>query len=632
MKKQLLLTLSALMLCIASYASITGPVSGCTGTTIHYYDSTLGASGTWTSSNPAVATINPTTGATTALTSGTTTISYVTALATDVLTLTVNASPAAISASATTVCVGSTITVTDATMGGAWASSSSWIATVDGSGHVGGVYPGVAEIRYVASSGCYASINITVDGIPTDGIIMPSTVCVGSTVMAIDSTLGGTWSSSSPAASIATTSGSSAVILGVSVGTVAISYTAATSCGSSTAVATLSVINTTDAGTISGASSVQAGNYTYLSETVTGGTWSVSPSSVATINASGMVTGVAVGSAIVTYTTTGCGGTASATFPISVTPFDGIAGDISFGSATTYSAVKVWLITLTGTTLAAVDSTTVYCSGTSVHYAFGPQPTNSYRIKAALPDSTGFAGWTGFIPTYHTSSFYWNTADVLSHTSGTGDLGVNINMMTGTVTSGPGFIAGDVTTGANKGTSTGMPVQNLMMYCVDNATGALYAAVRTNSAGHYSFSNLPVGVYKIFPDSLNYATTTYDNINITSGGASYSAASFIQHTLSKTITPIPVGVGNVTTAEATVVAAPNPTTGKVSIKWQLPADQHATVVVADITGRVVMNSTLNMTTGAGSSDLNLGNLVNGLYTISVRSADISYTTKIQVQH
>lgn len=631
MKKQFLLTLSALALCLASYATITGPSSACTGNTVTYHDSTL-SGGTWSSSNPAVASINASTGVTTALSAGTATISYVTALVTETFTMTVNASPAAISASATTVCVGSTITVTDATMGGAWASSSSWIATVDGSGHVGGVYPGVAEIRYVAPSGCYAAINITVDGIPADGIIMPSTVCVGSTIIATDSTLGGTWSCSSPAATIATVSGSSAAITGVSVGTVTITYSVPTSCGTSTAIATLSVISTTDAGTISGASSVVAGSTTYLSETVSGGTWSISPSSVATIDAYGMVTGLSAGSAMVTYTVTGCGGTASTTYPITVTAFDGIAGDINFGSTTVYSPVKVWLITLTGTTLAAVDSTIVYCSGPSVHYSFGPQPTNSYRVKAAIPDSSGFSGWTGFIPTYHTSSFYWSTADVLSHTSGTGDLGVNINMMTGTVTSGPGFIGGDVTTGANKGTSTGMPVQNLMMYCVDNATGALYAAVRTNAAGHYSFSNLPTGVYKIFPDSLNYATTTYDNINITSTSTSYNAASFIQHTLSKTITPIPVGVGNVTTAEATVVAAPNPTTGKVSIKWQLPADQRANVVVTDITGRVVMSSALNMTVGAGSSDLNLGNLVNGLYTISVKSADLSYTTKIQVQH
>jgi uncharacterized protein YjdB len=631
MKKQLLLTLSAMVLCLASYASITGPSSACSGTTVTYHDSTL-SGGTWSSSNPAVASINASTGVTAALSVGTATISYVTALVTETFTMTVNPSPAAITSSATTVCAGSSITVGNTTPGGAWSSLYTWVATTDGS-NVYGVNPGVTQIRYTTPGGCYSSLSVTVNGIAAGSIVVPSTVCLGSTVTAMDSVIGGTWSSADPAiATVVSTGTYSAAITGVSLGTVAISYTVPSSCGSSTTVEMITVISTSDAGTISGPSSVVAGSSIYLSETVSGGTWSIAPSSVATINAAGMVTGLAAGSAVVTYTTTGCGGTASTTYPVTVTAFDGIAGDISFGSAYYYGQVKVWLITLTGTTLAAVDSTIVYCSGPTVHYSFGPEPTSNYRVKAAIPDSAGFTPWTGFVPTYHTSSFYWNTADVLSHTSGTGDLGVNINMMTGTVTSGPGFIGGDVTTGANKGTSTGMPVQNLMMYCVDNATGALYAAVRTNAAGHYSFNNLPTGVYKIFPDSLNYATTTYDNINITSTSTSYNAASFIQHTLSKTITPIPVGVGNVATAEATVVAAPNPTTGKVSIKWQLPADQHATVVVTDVTGRVVMSSALNMTVGAGSSDLNLGNLVNGLYAISVKSLDLSYTTKIQVQH
>ena len=56
----------------------------------------------------------------------------------------------------------------------------------------------------------------------------------------------------------------------------------------------------------------------------------------------------------------------------------------------------------------------------------------------------------------------------------------------------------------------------------------------------------------------------------------------------------------------------------------------ADVVVTDVTGRIVMANTLNMTAGAGTADLNLGNLVNGLYTISVRSADVNYTAKVQL--
>ena len=201
--------------------------------------------------------------------------------------------------------------------------------------------------------------------------------------------------------------------------------------------------------------------------------------------------------------------------------------------------------------------------------------------------------------------------------------------MTGTVTTGPGFIGGDVTTGANKGTTDGVPVSNLMMYLLD-ATGTLYQSTRTDALGHYSFSNIPTGTYYVFPDSLNYATTPYTGITLTSANPSFAVASFIQHTLSHTITPIPVGISNVTAGTASVVIFPNPTSGKVNIAWQVPAAQVADVVVTDVTGRIVMANTLNMTAGAGTADLNLGNLVNGLYTISVRSADVNYTAKVQL--
>ena len=628
MKKHFLLTIIALLGCMASYATIMGPSGACTGATLTYIDSSL-SGGTWSSSNTAVATIDPSTGVAVTVGTGTTTISYTTLLATDTYVLTVSAAPAPITGVSFTVCAGSTTTLADATPGGTWSSSAPSVATINASGWVYGVAGGTTNIYYSMPGGCSVSQAVTVGAPFVDSIYGSGSVCVGSSLSLTDATPGGVWSVATPTVATISTSG---LITGLTAGGTLVSYTVTGSCGSSTAVAYVSVSATTGTGTITGASSVYVGSTINLSDAVAGGTWSSSNTSIASVSSTGVVTGVAAGTATISYGVTGCGGLAYATHTVTVSAFGGISGNVNFGSVAHYGPVKVWVITLTGTMLAAIDSTTVYAAGTSVAYSFASEPTNSYRIKAATLDSL-FLG-TGFIPTYHTSSFYWSTADVLAHTAGVGDINQDINMAYGTVTSGAGFVAGDVTAGANKGTSTSVPVNGMMMYIFDAASLQLMQAVRTDATGHYSFSNLPVGAtYYVFPDSLNYATTPFAGIALTAAAPSMTAASFKQNTSATAMTIKPVGVGvNDVTASASILAFPNPTNGKVNITWNMPSSEEATIVVADITGREVFHSNINMTAGAGVHQIDLSSLTSGLYTISVKSAAVNYNNKIQVQH
>ncbi len=629
MKKTLLTSLLSLLFWSVSQAYIYGPSSICSGFSGAYIDSSLVSGGTWSCLPATMGTIT-TAGVFTPSGTGAVQILYSDGLATDTLSIMVFETPAPITAPTTSICAGTHITMVDATPGGTWYSYNPGVAQAEPGGIIYGWYPGVTTIEYTTGGSCVASITVTVNGVPTVPITVPATVCLGSSAIAVDSVSGGVWSSSdTTVATIAGISPYSATVNGISPGTATLFYTVTGSCGPATVSATINVSNTTDPGTLSGDSTMFVGDILYLYPSVTGGVWATSSSSVATVDADGNIYGVSPGAATVQYTVSGCGGAATITAPLTVTPFDGISGDINFSGTPYFGWVKVWLITYASSVLTAVDSAFVYSNGTSAHYDFWSEPTNDYRIKAAAIDSVGTS--VGYIPTYHTSSFYWSTADVLSHTAGTGDCWQNINMITGIPTSGPGFIGGDVTTGANKGTTTGMPVDGMMMYLLD-ASNTLYQSTRTDAAGHYSFSNIPAGTYYVFPDSLNYATTPYTGIVITSGSPTWSAASFIQHTFSKTITPIPVSVSNVSTANASVVVFPNPSSGKVNIAWQVASAQKAEVTVTDITGRVVLSNTLDMSTGAGSSVADMSALISGLYTISVKSAELNYNTKIQVQH
>src|SRR5690606_12603173 len=114
--------------------------------------------------------------------------------------------------------------------------------------------------------------------------------------------------------------------------------------------------------------------------------------------------------------------------------------------------------------LAAVDSVIVTTIAGSGSYKFTNPAAGQYRTKAAL--HSGATSGTGHVPTYHTSSLMWNTATIINHTGGATS-GKHITMQTGTLTSGPGFIGGNVNQGANMGTANGLA--GLLVFLVDGS-------------------------------------------------------------------------------------------------------------------------------------------------------------------
>ena len=635
MKKLFYLTLLGMIVSVASFGQVL-PIEGiagcCAGSGGELIDSTSG--GTWSSSNPAVGTVSSF-GYVTGISAGVTTISYIVGTAYATLSYTVSPAPAAVTGP-TSVCVGSTITLSDITPGGTWTAVDPSYATISSTGVVTGIAAiTTAQVDYSTGVGCSVYYNFAVNATPTPAAITGSTsVCLGSTITLADITTGGIWSSSTPTIAIVSTSG---VVTGLSTGTTTISYTMTGVCGTASAVHTVTVTSTVSAGTISGPTTVVAGSYITLTDGVTGGTWTSSNTAVATVGAStGIVHGVAAGSATITYTVTGCGGTATATYAITVTaapPVNIISGNVLFSSALdSTNPIKVWLIVYNPSTLllTAVDSFTTSTGGTSAYYQFTTSAvTDSYRVKAAYFPAT-FSS-TGYIPTYYPSDFYWHDATAFYHVDPTTDGGRDITMAYGTVTSGPGFIGGNVTTGANKGTTTYAPAVN-MLVLLKNASGSVIQQTYTNSTGAYSFSSLPTGTYSVHPEDINYFTTDYSGIILTSTSASFSSANFAQHTVSKTILPATTGVQNITSSVSSVTAFPNPTTGKLNIQWTETTNEKATISISDVTGREVYTSALNMTQGNGTSQIDLSGLTNGTYLISVKSATISYNNKIELAH
>lgn len=139
--------------------SISGGGTVCAGTTTTLTGTPSG--GTWTSSNPGVASIGSSSGISTPVAAGTTVITYTESGLTATSTLTVNAAPAAITGTMST-CIGATTLLSNTDAGGTWSSSDAAIATVDATGNVTGVASGTATVTYTGTTGCYVTSALTV--------------------------------------------------------------------------------------------------------------------------------------------------------------------------------------------------------------------------------------------------------------------------------------------------------------------------------------------------------------------------------------------------------------------------------------------------------------------------------------
>ena len=146
-----------------------------------------------------------------------------------------------------------------------------------------------------------------------------TTLCIGATTpYTSDGSAGGTWSSVTP--SVATVNASTGVVTGVSTGNATIVYTVSSGCGTSSSSQMIAVSPAAVPGTISGSATICAGSHTDFTHSggSNAGTWSSSDPSVATVNSSGRVTGVAYGTAVISYSVTSGCSTNSATKTITV--------------------------------------------------------------------------------------------------------------------------------------------------------------------------------------------------------------------------------------------------------------------------------------------------------------------------
>lgn len=235
-------------------------------------------------------------------------------------------------AGATSICEGSVTTLTCSTpIGGTWSSSTTGVATVDGTGVVVGVAAGTSVISYISLPTIHTVV-VTVHPLPLPIISSTFRICAGNNVPFTSATSGGTWMSVNTA--VATVGASSGLVVGVASGITTIKYVMpVTGCE---AVANVT-INPAPA-SITGTTTLCTGHTTSLSHTISGGTWSSSNLTVGTVSGSGFVSGISAGTTQISYVLpSGCYTVRSVTVNTTPTSISG-STEICSGSFTTLSS------------------------------------------------------------------------------------------------------------------------------------------------------------------------------------------------------------------------------------------------------------------------------------------------------
>lgn len=359
---------------------ISGNSSVCVGSSIQLTYPSPGSSGGWASAtlNTSISNITLSSVTVTGVTPGVDTITYMSPNGVCPFNartvITVYAQPTATISGIDSACINSSRQLAGTPSGGTWSSSTPALATVSSTGSVTALSAGIDTIRYTYTNvnGCSATAQFLFRVLAPPVLNTPITgdtvLCVGDTAFLANATPGGSWSVTS--SGIVSINGTSGRIIGTLQGTTTVLYTVSGS-GCVTSVRRNVQVDPLPLVFISNGPTLACSNHpVQYTNSIPGGTWSTSDTSVATVDANGLVTPKASGNVTILYTVTNANGcSASARNPLTVF-FVNAAITQNGAVLTANPAVGTykWL-DCDNNTLIAGQTTRTFTATTNGHYA-----------------------------------------------------------------------------------------------------------------------------------------------------------------------------------------------------------------------------------------------------------------------
>jgi uncharacterized protein YjdB len=626
--------------------TVIGAAKVCRGSWLTFTATVPG--GTWFSTNTSIATVDPD-GAVHGIDTGTATIKYAvsnacgTAYAMRDITVEILPVVGPISG-ASGVCVGAATTLSNATPYGAWYSSNAGVATVDiVTGAVTGVSVGSVVISYVHNTSCGVvvttkSISVNPSTVTVPAIGGSSLACPGATTTLTNSMTGGVWSSSNVYK--LTVDASTGVVTGVAAGTANVTYSVSHACGTSYVVKAMTVNPLPTVNPITGTMSICPGWTITAANATPGGVWSSSNTALATVNTEGVITGVAGGMPVISYSVTNYCGTATATalVPVGAPPAVGaitgasstcVASDITLSNSTTggtwtssnsaiASVNSAGIVTGTGAGTALI-SYTVH-NGCGYSHATKVVTVNPLPVVSTITGPTGVCIGADIILYNATTGGVWTSSSPL--VASVSGAGVVTGISTGTTT-----ISYSVTNGCGTATAT-----------KDVHVQVMFASIYTShvtSAGAADGCALLTVTGGVAPYSFLWSNgaTTQNLTGLTAGTYSVLVTDAMGDTVSATASVTVLAARTAGGGAGSVMhgAHPNPFVTSSIIRFNLPEGTYATVdVFSAVTGQKVA-TVFSDHINAGeeyTATIDGNNLPAGVYVYRIATELTAYLGKV----
>ncbi|MDP5041971.1 MAG: T9SS type A sorting domain-containing protein [Crocinitomicaceae bacterium] len=524
-----------------------------------------------------------------------------------------------------TVCSNGQIQLSIPMSGGVYSSSNLNTATV---GHINGLVTGLAagsstiSYTYTNLNGCTATVDypITILAAPLTTISASGSTafCQGGSVeLSAPSATSYLWSTGATTQSIVVSTA----------GNYGLTMTAANGCSASAQQVSVQVLAQPTIAAISGSSSVCVNASTQLSNATTNGLWSSSDISKATVNPlSGLVSGLAAGSVVISYqitTSNGCTANASLSMTVQSTTPTSISAS---GSTTLCPGASVTLTASPGTaylwsTGATTQSITVAQAGTYQvsslnNGCYSNSTATSVSVQPAISTALTTSGATTFcagnnvtITAPSAGSYLWSTGATTQSivANATGSYSVELTTNGCSATSAPlavvvnalptPTIAASGATTLCAGATVVLTASPASSYLWSN--GANTQSITVNAAGSYGLS-------------------------VTANGCSASATPAVV-TMAPSPNAVITNIGSTTfcAGSSVVLNGPTPPTGSTfSYVWRLNGTPISGATAPTYTASAAGNYSLVLTNNQGctSTSANTSVTVNALPTATITPA------------
>ena len=464
---------------------------------------------------------------------------------------------------------------------------------------------GVYTLTVANSFGCHTVVPVTVTVSPTPAPsiyfnpTIPAVICLGASypVYGSPGISGGftaTWSSSSAVITITPVSPTSASITASAPGTAVITYavTGAAGCiGYATYTITVSALPPAPS-PVSGPTTLCEGSSITLSDVSSGGVWSSSPSSIATIDATGDLTGISGGDALVSYTVSNAYCQLSATYTVDVVgePTVCVTYDV---------AIARYIITAAPGTVSVTyelgdydASTASWIGGTYISTPVAV--TGAYTIPIGAPAAA--------ILSFSYGGCTWYTPACIAYRNGALRV-VHISGITNTCPGTPATLTANVTGPTYSPSYQWFKSSSSPFAAISGATDSVYTYTPADSDQVYASVSDTSGT--TISDTVIFSTDSCGGVH------RHSSPSDNIHSVSDIINSIRL--------------VPNPNKGVFTVVGIVSSDvasENVEVEIADMIGQVVYKDDAAISNGMINKNVAMSDKIpNGIYMLRIKTAN-----------